>query len=221
MLGEKELARRADRLADEQAKASMAFYDAGRGLLADTLAKDAFSEHAQCMALLSGRLDGASHAKVAEGLLTAEGLAPTTIYFRHYLFETFRQLGRAEKMFDRMDVWFILPKLGFKTTPEQPEPSRSDCHGWGAHPLYHYFATILGIRPAAMGFAKVEIRPQLGPLRHVAGRLPHPKGWVEAEIRQDDAGKLSGSISLPRGVQGVLHASEMKIKIRGGRSTKF
>ena len=65
---------------------------------------------------------------------------------------------------DRMELWFNLIEQGFKTTPEAPEPTRSDCHGWGAHPLYHDFASLLGIdgknrRPAAFGFERVEIAP--------------------------------------------------------------
>ncbi|MCB0149737.1 MAG: hypothetical protein KDE01_19095, partial [Caldilineaceae bacterium] len=84
-------------------------------------------------------------------------LTRTTIYFTHYLFETYRLLEQPAALFERLGLWFDLAAQGFKTTPEQPEPSRSDCHGWGAHPLYHFFATLLGIRPSAPGFGQVEI----------------------------------------------------------------
>ena len=79
---------------------------------------------------------------------------------------------------------------------EQPEPSRSDCHGWGAHPLYHFFATVLGIRPAAPGFAEVEIRPLPGELAELAGELVHPRGLIAVELHFAQ-GRVHGSVSLP------------------------
>src|SRR5690606_36896205 len=52
---EPELAARARRLADAMAAATVErFWDASRGLFADDLEHAHFSEHAQCMALLSG-----------------------------------------------------------------------------------------------------------------------------------------------------------------------
>ena len=54
-----------------------------------------------------------------------------------------------DRFFDRMSLWLNLKTLGCKTMLEMPEPSRSDCHAWAAHPVYHYLASILGIRPAA------------------------------------------------------------------------
>ena len=189
--------------------AVQAFWEGERGLLADDRSHQHYSEHTQCMAVLSddlipGLLDPDMRALLAGGLLNDPQLERTTIYFSHYLFETYRVLGRVDVLLQRMQLWFDLPGKGFKTTLEMPEPSRSDCHAWGAHPLYHYFATILGIRPAAPGFAQVEIRPQLGPLEHVHGCLVHPGGGViEAEFNQQD-GALSGRVCLPADVSGRL-----------------
>ena len=72
---------------------------------------------------------------------------------------------------------------------------------WGAHPIYHYFATVLGIRPAAPGFAKVRIEPQLWPLTWAKGKLPHPKGFITVDFAIKDD-KLSGTVELPEGVTG-------------------
>ena len=84
-----------------------------------------------------------------------------------------------------------------------PEPSRSDCHAWGAHPLYHIFASLLGIRPAAPGFRSVTITPQLGPLTWLRGELPHPAGTLAADLAVAGE-RLTGTIGLPRGVTGVV-----------------
>jgi hypothetical protein len=203
-LGEKEQAGRARRMAAELGrKTAAAFFDDKRGLFADDLGKQHFSEHTQCLAILSGQLASEQQEQIGRAMLAQKDLERTTIYFTHYLFETYRALGLADAMYDRLNLWFELEKNGFKTTFEQPEPSRSDCHGWGAHPLYHYFASILGIRPAGPGFDEVRIRPMLGTLKSARGLLAHPKGDLEVDFHLA-GGKLTGWARLPKGVAGEL-----------------
>jgi hypothetical protein len=72
------------------------------GLFADDLAYKHFSEHTQCLALLSGVLDGEQHTRVAQNLLDDASLTRATIYFNHYLFETFRLLEQPAAFFSRM-----------------------------------------------------------------------------------------------------------------------
>jgi len=215
-LGESELAARWRRLAAQYAaRITEVFWDEERGLFADDGAKSRFSEHAQCLAILSGELDSARQERVAAGLLNDPHLARTTIYFTHYLFETYRIIGRIDALMERMRLWFDLERLGFKTTFEEPEPSRSDCHAWGAHPIYHYFATILGIRPGAMGFGTVHIAPQLGALTHASAKLVHPLGEIEVELVNEN-NELHGRIKLPAGLTGEFSCGGQTIPLREG-----
>jgi len=215
-LGEPELATRARaRAAALAARLIDQFWDEERDLFADDLQHQHYSEHAQCLAILSGLLDDTRQGRVAEGLLGSTDLTRTTIYFSHYLFETYVALGQIHALFERMELWFELPALGFTTTPEQPEPSRSDCHAWGAHPLYHYFASVLGIRPTSPGFRTVEIRPQLGSLTYARGTLVHPSGEIAVDVRVGEDG-LHGRVSLPPGVSGRLQIGEHLHTIEGG-----
>jgi len=216
-MGEPELSARARRLASELAKrVSEAFWNESRGLFADDLSKQHFSEHTQCLAILSGQLNSAKSKRLASTLLTDTSLARTTIYFTHYLFEAYRSLGLTAALFDRLQLWFDLEKNGFKTTFESPEPTRSDCHAWGAHPLYHYFASILGIRPGEQGFRSVNIAPQLGPLTHAKGTLVHPQGEIEVDFRIEKD-KLKGSITLPEGVSGTLNYGGKTKALKSGQ----
>jgi hypothetical protein len=202
--GDPELAALQRRRGRELAAACRAaFWDESRGLLADDVAHQHFSEHAQCLALLGDLVDGEMATRTAHNLLTAPDLARTTIYFTHYLFETYAKLGRIDRLFDRLPLWFDHRKLGLRTTVEMPEPTRSDCHAWGAHPIYHYLASILGVRPASPGFASVKVTPQLGSLRHARGVMPHPRGSIAVDLRQHDDG-VRGTITLPAGVGGTL-----------------
>lgn len=203
-VGEPELAARAARYAGSIGQASnQTFWDESRGLYSEDAGHTAFSEHTQCLALLGQNVDTTRHSRVVQGLMSATDLARTTIYFTHYLFETFRLLGRMDKLFERLELWFNLKTLGFKTAFESPEPSRSDCHAWSAHPVFHYFATFLGVRPATFGFETVTITPQFGPLKWMRGSLPHPRGELSVDAKHD-AGKLTGTITLPPGVSGTL-----------------
>ena len=201
-LGEPEFAslwqRRARDLAE---RALAAFWNDERGLLAETTSGQIFSEHTQTMALLSGQLSEPYHARVAAGLLHDPDLLRTTYYFSHYLFEAYRALGNGNALLAQLKQWHSLLDFGLKTTPEKPEPTRSDCHAWSAHPLFHYFATILGIRPASPGFRTVEIRPQLGDLAWAKGALVHPRGEIVVDFEMT-AENLQGIIVLPPGISG-------------------
>jgi alpha-L-rhamnosidase len=214
-LGETEQATRYERQARElAARATTAFWNDARGLLADDLAQRHFSEHTQCMALLSGVLAPELRRRIGESLLAAQDIERATIYFSHYLFEVYRELGRVDAMFERFGLWYGLAEQGFKCPIESPEPSRSDCHAWGSHPLYHYFATVLGIRPASLGFGEVEVRPQLGPLTRASGVLVHPAGEIAVELRVE-AGQLRGSVTLPEGLTGWLVVNGEARLLRG------
>ncbi len=218
-LGEHEMALRHAKTSDKMASASAKhFWDEHRGLLADDLSHQHWSEHTQCLALLVGKLSGHQKEKIAANLVTDPHLERTTIYFSHYLFEALQSIHRPDQIQKRLELWFGLKSHGFKTTLEAPEPSRSDCHAWGAHPLYHYFATFLGIRPASPGFKTVSIEPQFGSVEWIRGQLPHPKGTITVELHQEQAG-LVGSIELPPGVTGTLKHGGKTMRLVSGHQS--
>ena len=201
-LGESALAERWRRRAGWTAAAIRSrFWDEARGMIADDLARSSFSEHAQCLALLADLLPRAEAQRTFAQLLNAPDLHRTTIYFSHYLFETFQKMGRGDLVIDRLRFWRDLVHLGLRTPVEKPEPSRSDCHAWGSHPLYHLFATTAGVRPASPGFRTVRIEPQPGPLPYLRARLPHPAGHVEVNMTFTNGG-CRAQVVLPADVQG-------------------
>jgi hypothetical protein len=216
-LGEPEMSALFERRANElRLAATRLYWNASRGLFADDRAHTSYSEHAQSLAILSRAVAGIELEQVARGLLAGKGLSRTTIYFTHYLFEAYRVIGGIGQLIHRLELWRQLGERGLKTTIEAPEPTRSDCHAWASHPLYHYFATILGIRPSAPGFQSVEIAPQLGPMKWVNGTLPHPQGDIVVDVRQDDD-RLCAVVSLPPGLDGVFKFAGKVTSLRAGR----
>ena len=112
-------------------------------------------------------------------------------------------LGRIDKLFERLELWFDLKQQGFKTTFESPGNTRSGCHAWGSHPIYHSFATVLGIRSGDFDFSTVIITPQLGSLNEIEGSLIHPLGEIKAKFYRETDG-LTGWINLPDGLTGKM-----------------
>ena len=80
---------------------------------------------------------------------------------------------------------------------------RSDCHGFGAHPLFHFHSGVAGVTPAAPFFARVRIAPCPGRLGRIRAKTPHPKGFVETDL-EFDGSAVRGSVRLPAGVTGVF-----------------
>ena len=190
------------------------FWCEERGLVADTVAKDKFSEHAQCLALLSGILAPDCEARVLKGLLEADDLSRTTVYFSHYLFDVYMKYNRPDLFLKRLDLWRDYVMTGLKTPLEAPGlRARSDCHAWGSHPIYHLLTGVAGIRPAADGFAAVRIVPQPGYLKWLKATMPTPKGMVSLDIRFEDE-QVAGTVMLPAGIPGTLvwKGSERQLK---------
>lgn len=195
-----------------------AFWCPRRQCLAEDREGTLFSEHSQALGLLYGVGNARQARGMAQALRSAPDLARTTVYFAHYLFAAYMKFGFFNEFMRRMEYWFDHPKRGFRTLLEMPTPERSDCHAWGAHPLYHCYTGLLGIQPADFGFHKVLIRPLLGDLEFVTGRIPHPDGWIEASFRQERGG-ICAEIALPKGVTGILELGGKRRELRGGRRT--
>ena len=200
-IGEPAIAQRwAARAQALAASVTRQFWDEPRGLWADDETHATFSQHAQALAVIGGlRIpDPALWADAA-----AHGLAAATIYFQHYLFEALGKAGRADLVLEKLEMWRGLVKQGFKTPIEHPEPSRSDCHAWGAHPVFHLHATVAGIRPAAPGFKQVRIAPQPGTLTKIESELPHPRGTIRLDAKFF-AGRVEATVQLPPDTSGVF-----------------
>lgn len=219
-LGETELAARWGRVADELAAAADAFWDEARGLYATTPGGNDACEHTQVFALLSGRVPPARHRGLRRALLDPPAYPRATLFFTDFVIEALRAVGAGDAVWERFAPWFAFPDQGLITTPEVPDPSRSDCHGWSAHPWFHAFATVLGARPAAPQFAAVEVRPALGPLREARGTLVHPRGAIEVELMRLDGGALRARVALPAGTPGTLVWAGESVALAAGATTE-
>ena len=205
-LGHEEMARLRERQAARTfAAAERLFWDEGRGLYADTVRHDTFSEHAQCLALACRAIAEERAGRVFGGLVSDPGLSRCTVYFSYYLFDTYFKFGRGDIFLKRLDLWRNYVRQDLKTPLESPDigerEARSDCHAWGAHPLVFMQRGLAGVTSSAPFFGRVRVAPCPGALRVIRSRTPHPKGFVETDLAFD-GDCVSGTVSLPAGVAG-------------------
>lgn len=180
------------------------YWDSYRQLFADTPEKRHFSQHANILAVLGGVVEGVAARRLMEKTLQDTTLTQATIYFKYYLHRAVAKAGLGDQYVNLLSEWQHQMKLGLTTWAEHPEPSRSDCHAWGASPNIELYRIVLGIDSDAPGFDKVLLSPHLGPLKKVQGRMPHPKGEISVSYAVNPAGRLTAKINLPTGVSGRL-----------------
>lgn len=203
-MGDDLLAERWSRSAGRlRASIRAAFWCPEKSLFASTPARRDFSEHAQALALLGGVVSGGEAEACFRALVSAPALDRCSIYFRHYLFRAYFAFGRSDLFFGNLGFWTDSIRNGFSTVPETPDlQSRSDCHGWGVHPLVHLHAGVAGVRSDAPFFAKAVVAPQPGPLAFISSETPTPHGPVCLDLRF--RGGVRGAVTVPEGLPAVF-----------------
>ncbi len=174
-------------------------WDPARGLLADTPAKKTFSQHANILGVLADAISRADQKIVIEKVLKDQGLTQCSYYFRFYLFRAMKKSGLGDDYIGQLNPWRHMLDLGLTTWAETPEPTRSDCHAWSAHPNFDFLATVAGIESAAPGFGKVKIEPHLGSLTTLEATMPHPLGNITVRYKRTGE-QLDANITIPDGL---------------------
>ncbi|MDF9830706.1 alpha-L-rhamnosidase C-terminal domain-containing protein [Parabacteroides sp. PF5-6] len=193
------------------------YWNARKGLFADTFAQESFSQHVNALAILAGIVEGDEAKEVMKRTLTDDSLIQATIYFRYYLNQALAKAGLGDQYFDNLQIWRDQMALGLTTWAEMPEPARSDCHAWGASPNIEFYRIVLGIRSASPGFEKIHFAPALGELKEVSGTIPHPKGNISASYIVTQKGQLIAAFELPADTSGEFVWKDKKYALKAGK----
>jgi hypothetical protein len=198
-------------------------------LITDTPSHQHYSQHANILAVLLDVVPKEQQKEILEKILSttdpgfnARAAVPSmtaaTYYFRFYLARALLHAGMGDRYLELLGPWHQMLSLGLTTWAESPEPTRSDCHAWSAHPNFDLLTIVAGIRPRSAGFEGVVIEPHLGRLQHVEAALPTPKGMVEVKYRRLLNG-VEARITLPEGVSGVLNWNGNEQALQQGEQT--
>ena len=190
-------------------------WDPARALLADTPAKKAFSQHANILGVLADAIPRANQKVVIEKVLKDQSLTQCSYYFRFYLFRAMKKAGLGNDYLSQLNPWRHMLDLGLTTWAETPEPTRSDCHAWSAHPNFDFLATVAGIESAAPGFGKVKIEPHLGSLTSLEATMPHPLGNIIVRYKRSGE-HLDADITIPNSLPGTVTWNGKTVELHEG-----
>lgn len=192
-------------------------WDGRRGLFRDAPDSASYSQQTNVLAVLTHAVPAAGRRAVMERVLADTTLVRASHYFGWYLLEALREAGLGDRYVEQLAPWRAMLAMGFTTTPEAPEPTRSDSHAWSAHPNHGLLATVLGVRPASPGFRTVLVAPHLGPLARAEGRVPHPRGDIDVRLTRSGARGVHAVVTLPAGTNGTFEWQGRRMPLRAGR----
>ena len=190
------------------------FFDASAGLYRDKLTTDGYvSTHhsvlANAYALAFDLVPADKMAYVANYVATnqvKQGMACSS-YAAHYLLEGLCKAGRADAAIAYMTAttensWVNMMREGLTTAGEAwslytgAGSNLYDLsHAWGCAPAHIIPRYVLGVRPAAAGWAKAVVAPQFGSLTQAHGKVPTTKGSVEVDYRNQTL-----TVTVPTGM---------------------
>ena len=171
------------------------FRDSKDGLYFDGEGTTHKGLHANVAALAFGLVEENERAVVADYII-AKGMK-CSVYFAQYLLEALFIAGCDREAIAFMTAdgersWLGMIKQGSTMTLEawnmEAKPNLDWNHAWGTAPLNVISRYLLGVRPLEPGFARMEVRPQVGSLKYVRGVVPTVRGPVLVEVKD---GKVS------------------------------
>lgn len=159
-----------------------------------------YSQHAQIWSVLSGTVCGAEARELMEATMQDKSLPFVSYAMAFFLFRALSETGLYEQSFALWDIWRRLADLNLTTWVEDPVSQRSDCHGWGATPLYEFPAEILGVKPDEPGFKRIRVSPRLGHLSWAEGTVATAAGPVYVKWELDGEGRFRLLVRGPKDV---------------------
>jgi alpha-L-rhamnosidase len=190
-------------------------FDKSKGIYTDGENSMHSSLHANMMALAFD-LVPVNNIKSVTNFIKSRGMA-CSVYGSQYLLEGLYKAGEAGYAMSLLTAgndrsWWNMIKKGSTITMEawdmKYKPNSDWNHAWGAAPANIIPGYMWGITPAAPGFSKGIIRPQLSTLRQSSIKVPTIRGAIEAEYKASGKsgeylitipGNMEGEFILPDG----------------------
>ena len=192
----------------ETLKANVRFSCLGRykeqTMIQDGPGVDEYSVHCQVFAILTGVVTPEAGKHMLQMSLDDSRLPQASVAFAFYLFRALEKCGWYEKTSELWELWRKMLRNHMTTCVENDTDERSDCHAWASLICYEMPAVILGVRPAAPGFAKVHIDPKPGNVQFAEGDVITPRGPINVAWRKRKNGSCELKYKIPDGLEIVM-----------------
>ena len=210
--GEKRFAAAADQLT---AAAVARFWSRERSLFVSNLpwqdeeGGERRDDRSLASALLFDQCPGGRVAESVQALAQPkDGLVLSYPANSHWRMQALARHGRIDAVLRELrERWARLPSvLMNNTTPERWDVRPDSTDQWShcaVGPLTLLYRDVAGIRPAAPGFAKAEIRPQLGDLKELELVCHTPRGPITFRAEEQEEGHRA-FVTLPADCPGEL-----------------
>jgi alpha-L-rhamnosidase len=164
-------------------------FDRVKGIYIDGEFSDHSSLHANMMVLAFDIVPEENRKTVIQ-FIKSRGMA-CSVYGAQFLLEGLYKAGESDYALSLMTSthdrsWYNMIRSGSTMTMEawdmKYKPNSDWNHAWGAAPANIIPGFMWGIRPAAPGYSKAVIRPQLGNLTYSQISVPTIRGNIVAEF---------------------------------------
>lgn len=219
LIGEEGSARAYDARADEICALVRALtWEEKRGVLLEGPGFDQVTQHSQALGVLTGALRGEEALRAMRYAMEGEEVLPCTFPWQFTLFRALDAVGLYDRTAPIWDQYFEMLERNLTTVPERPGETRSDCHAWSALPLYEVPRMLLGVQPAAPGWARIRVEPHAVVLDRLSGAVPTPKGPVRVAWEKRADGSLRVAVEGPKDVPLELVANGRTVQAADGRA---
>ena len=181
------------------------------GMVQDGPGVEEYSQHCQVFACLTDTIDtDQARINILRTIQEKDHFAQCTVAMRFYLFRALEKTDLYAYTDQYWEAWRTMIKNHCTTCVESEAYARSECHAWGSLALYELTGTILGVRPAAPGYEKIEIRPVSGYLKEAEGSVKTPKGIIYVKWTKE-GDKLDITYQTPDSVKDqIICKTEIK-----------
>ncbi|WP_428389597.1 alpha-L-rhamnosidase C-terminal domain-containing protein [Mucisphaera sp.] len=199
-----------------------AFFD-GTGFRSSSYLAGTYDDRGQALAYLAG-LTGEEHEDALRKVLNEQTWASP--YMEKYVLEAQLRMGHAGDALARM-------RLRYRQMIESPITTLWEGwelntakygggtynHAWSGGPLELLSRYVAGLDPIEPGWKRYRVRPQMGPLREVAARVPTDAGMIEVEMRRLERG-LEMRLVVPDGLEAEVSLGDLVSVLRFKRESE-
>ena len=159
------------------------------GMLTDGPGRAELSQQAQVFGVLTGTLTEAEGRRNLLRTVEDRTITQCTVAMCFYLFRALEMTCLYEYTDRYWNIWREMVQNGCSTCVESPGSyARSECHAWGSLALYELPTVILGVRPAAPGYEKIQVHPVPGMLTSASGTVHTPRGNLNVSWKKSESG---------------------------------